>query len=222
MTDTEHMLAEKRAILSAILPHVPFYGWSEKSLRAAAADAGIEPALARLTFPGGLAGLIIFWCSEADRAMAAAYDEEGGNEMRLRERISFLVRARIGAVAAHREAVRRALTYLAQPGQSGRSLKCLYRTVDEMWYAAGDQATDYNFYTKRLTLAGIYCSTLVFWLDDSSQDDSETWAFLERRIDGVMDIPRRRESFRRAKDSFPNLKTFARLLSAQLRERGIG
>ena len=83
--------------------------------------------------------------------------------------------ARIGAVVAHREAVRRALTYLAQPQHGGRGLKCLYRTVDEMWYAAGDRATDFNFYTKRLTLAGVYSATLLFWLDDASEDSEATW-----------------------------------------------
>lgn len=221
-TDATHLLTEKRAILAAILPHVPFDGWSAKSLRAATADAGLEPALAKLAFPGGLADIIAFWSTEADAAMVAAYTQEDGEEMRFRERITFLVRARIGAIAEHREAVRRALTYLSQPQHGGRGLRCLYRTVDEMWYAAGDRATDFNFYTKRLTLAGVYSSTLLYWLDDASDDSEETWAFLDRRIAGVMRIPKRRENFRRATGYLPNPKRFARLVSERLRERGVG
>ncbi len=221
-TDASHMATEKRAILAAILPHVPFDGWSAKSLRAATADAGLDPALAKLAFPGGLAELIAFWSAQADAAMVAAYADEDGDEMRFRDRITFLVRARIGAIAEHREAVRRALTYLAQPQHSGRGLKCLYWTVDEMWYAAGDRATDFNFYTKRLTLAGVYSSTLLYWLDDASDDSEATWAFLDRRIAGVMSIPKRRENLRRATGYLPNPKRFARLVSERLRERGVG
>ena len=210
------------AILDAVLPHVPFDGWTEKSLRQAAADAGLDPAEVKLVFPGGPAGVIAFWSEVADRAMVATYAGQDGDAMRFRERITFLVRARIEAVADHREAVRRALTCLAQPQHGGAGLRCLYRTVDEMWYAAGDRATDFNFYTKRLTLAGVYSSTLLYWLDDASDDSVATWAFLDRRIAGVMRVPQRREKLRKAGQYLPNPKRFARLVSERLREGGIG
>lgn len=220
--DESHLLETKRTLLAAILPHVPFDGWTQKSLRAAAADAEVSPALAKLAFPDGIAGVIVFWSEEADRAMLAAYADQAGDKMRFRERITALVRARIVAVGAHREAVRRALTYLAQPQHGGKGLKCLYRTVDEMWYAAGDRSTDFNFYSKRLTLAGVYSSTLLFWLDNASEDSDATWAFLDRRIAGVMRIPQRRENLRRATDLFPNPRRFARLVSERLREGRAG
>lgn len=220
--DESHLLETKRTLLAAILPHVPFDGWTQKSLRAAAADAEVSPALAKLAFPDGIAGVIVFWSEEADRAMLEAYADQAGDKMRFRERITALVRARIVAVGAHREAVRRALTYLAQPQHGGKGLKCLYRTVDEMWYAAGDRSTDFNFYSKRLTLAGVYSSTLLFWLDNASEDSDATWAFLDRRIAGVMRIPQRRENLRRATDLFPNPRRFARLVSERLREGRAG
>ena len=91
-----------------------------------------------------------------------------------------------------------------------------------MWYAAGDRATDFNFYTKRLTLAGVYSSTLLFWLDDASDDNAATWAFLDRRIAGVMRIPARKENLRRATGYLPNPRRFARLVAERLREGGLG
>ena len=222
LRDGTHLEGERRAILTAILPHVPFDGWSVKALRRATEDAGLDPAMVGLAFPGGVAGVIAFWSEEADRTMAAAFADQGGDDMRFRERIAFLVRARIGVVADHREAVRRALTYLAQPQHGGIGLRCLYRSVDEMWFAAGDRATDFNFYTKRLTLAGVYSSTLLFWLDDASEDSAETWTFLDRRIAGVMRIPARRENLRRAGRYLPNPRRFARLVYERLREAGLG
>jgi ubiquinone biosynthesis protein COQ9 len=217
-----HLDSERRTILAAVLPYVPFDGWSEKSLRRAAEDVGLDPAMVKLAFPGGVAGVIAFWSGEADRAMAAAFAEQDGDEMRFRERITYLVRTRIGVVGDHREAVRRALASLAQPRHGGIGLRCLYRSVDEMWYAAGDQATDFNFYTKRLTLAGVYSSTLLFWLDDASDDNVATWAFLDRRIAGVMRIPARKENLRRATGYLPNPRRFARLVAERLREGGLG
>ncbi|MEP4378974.1 MAG: COQ9 family protein [Alphaproteobacteria bacterium] len=216
------MAAERRAILDALLPHVPFDGWSAKSLRRAGGDAGLDPAIVKLAFPGGMTEIIGHWSEAADRTMVAAYADENGDEMRFRERITFLVHARIAAVAEHREAVRRALTYLTQPQHGGTGLRLLYRTVDEMWYAAGDRATDFNFYTKRLTLAGVYSSTLLYWIDDASDDSEATWKFLDRRIAGVMRIPKRRENLRRAGSYLPNPKRFARLVSERLREGGVG
>ena len=94
------------------------------------------------------------------------------------------------------EATRRALALLSLPFHAGRGLKLLYRTVDAMWYAAGDTSTDFNFYTKRATLAGVYSSTLLYWLSDRSPGGEATWAFLDRRIDDVMKIEKLKSQVR--------------------------
>ena len=70
------------------------------------------------------------------------------------------------------------------------ALKLLYRTVDAIWYAAGDNATDFNFYTKRALLAGVYSSTVLYWLNDKSAGCADSWSFLDRRIDEVMQVPK--------------------------------
>ena len=108
--------------------------------------------------------------------------------MKVRARIAAAVRLRLELLEPHREAVRRGLAFFALPPNAAVGLKCLYRTVDAIWYAAGDRATDYNFYTKRLLLAGVYSSTLLFWLDDASEGREATWAFLERRIAEVLKV----------------------------------
>lgn len=217
-----HHAAERSAILDAILPNVPFDGWSARALRAAAREAGIDPAAVPLVYPDGVAGVIAEWSRRADAAMVAAYAAAETDEMKFRERITFLVRARIEAVADHREAVRRALTFLALPGHTALGTRCLYRTVDEMWYAAGDRSTDFSFYTRRLTLAAVYSSTLIYWLDDPSDGFAGTWAFLDRRIAAVMRIPRRRQQLRDATRFVPNPRRFARRVAERLREDRVG
>ena len=178
----------REKLLLATLTHVAFDGWTAKAIQMGAADAGLEPALAINAFPGGVAEVIEAFSSWADVCALERLEKRDLEAMRVRERIAAGVRLRLEQVQPHREAVRRGLTFFAMPLNAGLGIKCLYRTVDGIWYGAGDNATDYNFYTKRLLLAGVYSSTLLVWLGDQSEGQAETWAFLERRIGEVLKI----------------------------------
>jgi ubiquinone biosynthesis protein COQ9 len=175
-------------LLQAALPHVVFDGWSERALHAAAADAGIEPATALNAFPGGAAEMIEYFSTGIDRQLLEHLAEQDLAAMKVRERIAKAVRTRLELLAPQREAVRRGVAFLALPRNAALGLKCLYRTVDAIWYAAGDTATDYSFYSKRILLAGVYSATLLFWLNDSSDESAATWAFLDRRITEVLKV----------------------------------
>ena len=214
----EHLAAERRAILDKALDHVPFDGWSERSLRQGAADAGFDDTMWRRAFPGGAADAIAFWSAETDREMAAALAEQDITSLKIRERIAAAVRWRLEALAPHREAARRALSHLSQPQHAGLGLRCLYRTVDEMWHAAGDTATDFNFYTKRGLLAGVYSSTILFWLDDSSEGHAATWSFLDRRIADVMRFPKVTARLGKIPAALPRPRRFVRRVREHLRE----
>ena len=175
-------------LLAATLAQIPFDGWSGRALEAGAAEAGIDAAEARNAFPGGPAELLAYFSAEADRRMLAELEKHGLEALKVRQRVAAAVRTRLDHLAPHREAVRRALSFLALPRNAALGAKCMYRTVDAIWYAAGDTATDYNFYTKRLLLAGVYASTVLFWLNDKSPGFADTWAFLERRIGEVLKV----------------------------------
>jgi ubiquinone biosynthesis protein COQ9 len=176
------------ALLDAVLAHVPFDGWSERALAAAARDLGVDPALALNAFPGGPIDMISAFSARADVAMLEALVASDVGALKVRERIALAVRLRLEAVARHREAERRAVAFGALPQNAPRMLALAYRTVDLIWQAAGDQATDFNHYTKRALLLGVYAATLAHWLADESQDQAATWAFLDRRIADVLKI----------------------------------
>ena len=183
---------ERRALLEAALNHVPFDGWSARTLRLACRDRGLDRTVARRAFPRGARDLLAFFVAEADRRMVAELSARDLGAMRVRERIAAAVRLRLELHAGHREAVRRAIALRALPPYTGDALKALYRTVDLMWRAAGDEATDFNFYSKRALLAGVYGSTILYWLEDHSEDFADTWAFLDRRIGDVMRVQKAR------------------------------
>jgi len=182
-------------LLKATLPHVPFDGWTKAALLHGAADAGISSADAMRAFPDGARDMIPWHSRLADRVMMQQLQALDLPSMRIRDRIAAAVRVRLQQNEADREAIRRAMTFMAMPQNAALSTQSLYRTVDDMWFAAGDTATDWNFYTKRLLLAGVYSSTLLYWLNDQSEDHADTWAFLDRRIENVMQVPKLTKRF---------------------------
>lgn len=180
-------LDELREALAPLLPgEAAFDGWSEAALAAAAQSLGVPADRARLAFPDGAAGMIDAWFGSIDRAMAATLPPEVLAAMKIRQRITALVRARLAAAAPHREALRRALAILAMPRNAAAGARLGWRAADAMWRLAGDDATGLAHYTKRTTLAAVYASTLLVFLDDASEQFTDTYAFLDRRIENVM------------------------------------
>lgn len=187
---TKHQTA--LSLLPHILAHVPFDGWSEAALKAGARDAGVPEAEVVRYFPhGGIDALNLF-VAEADRRMVNDFiaKHPDPKALKVRERIATLIRIRLEAYEEHKEAIRRGAALYALPIYAGEGVKSLANTVDAIWIAAGDNATDYNWYTKRFLLSGVYTSTLLYWLNDNSDGHSDTWQFLARRIDNVMQIPK--------------------------------
>ena len=175
------------ALLDEVLRHVPFDGWSRRALEAAVdGDAG---TLDR-EFPNGVADAVRAFSDRADAAMIAALEKNPPEHTR--DRIAAAIRARLEHLTPHKEAVRRLAGWLAMPGHQAIAARCLYRTVDSIWYAAGDRSTDFSFYTKRALVSAVYGTTVLYWLEDRSAGSEATWGFLDRSIEGVMRLPRLR------------------------------
>ena len=202
-------LDELRAALAPAIPdHAAFDGWSEKALAMAAAGLGVPADRARLAFPGGASDMIDAWFGAIDRAMAAAWPVERVEKTRIRDRIRGLVLTRLDTMAPHKEALRRALAILAQPQNVPLGARLAWRAADRMWRIAGDVSTDFNHYSKRATLIGVYASTILAWLDDDSPDLVETNAFLDRRIEDVMRFEKLKGEWRKSAERLPSLSRF--------------
>lgn len=177
----------KTELLQAALAHVPFEGWSETAFREAIRDSGMEPSVARAVCPRGAVDLAIEFHRQGDAAMLERLAETDLSEMRFRDKIAAAVRMRL-EVIEDKEAVRRGATLFALPVYAADGAKLVWNTCDKIWTALGDTSNDVNWYTKRATLSGVYSATVLYWLGDDSPDHMATWAFLDRRIDDVMQI----------------------------------
>ena len=189
-TDNDPIAVLRDTVLAAALPHIPFDGWSMAALQRGARDAGLPVVDAERAFPGGGADAVEHHNRLADRRMLAALAATDMEGLKLRAKVALAVRLRIDGAFADRDAVRRGLALLALPQHAPLGARLLYRTVDAIWQAVGDTATDWNFYSKRALLAGVYSSTLLYWLSDESPDRQASWDFLARRIAEVMALPR--------------------------------
>ncbi len=211
--------ADRLALLEAALPHAPFDGWSERALEAGASDIGLPVDRMLNAFPGGMAEVLDFFHRVADTRMLARLEEADVKSMRVRDRIALALRTRLEQNAPHREAIRAACGFLAMPHNFALGARCLYRTVDAIWYACGDRSTDHNFYTKRGLLAGVYGATVFYWLGDKSEGAEATWSFLDRRIADAMSVPKRLGEIGRLLERLPNPLRVARRMRKGRRPR---
>ncbi len=188
MTDVADMTLDelRDALAPHLAPNAAFDGWSAAAVSAAADAIGADHDIARLAIPARPVEMIDLWFASVDREMAQRLLPGTLAAMKIRARITALVETRLDILAPDREALRRAVAILAMPQNAARATRLGWRSVDAMWRLAGDTATDYNHYTKRAMLAGIYAATIAVFLNDESEGQAETRAFLSRRIDNIM------------------------------------
>jgi len=186
----------RRRLALAVGENAVFDGWTRAAVDSAAAQLGVDPTQARLAMPKTQAGMIDVYIQEVDRALDAWFTPERLAGMKIREKIRSLVWRRLEIQAPAREALRSAVAILAMPQNVPLALRIGWRTADLMWRIAGDTSTDFNHYTKRMTLGAVYGSTLVVWLDDQSEGQGDSAAFLDRRIDDVMQFEKWKAQWR--------------------------
>jgi len=197
----------RRCLALAVGENAVFDGWTRKAVESAAGQLGIDPVQARLAMPKTQAAMIEVYIAEVDRALEAYFSPERLQGLKIREKIRTLIWRRLEVMGPAREAVRRALAILAMPQNLPLALRSGWHTADLMWRLAGDTSTDFNHYTKRMTLGAVYGSTLLAWLDDQSEGWSDTAAFLDRRIDDVMRFEKLKAEWRGSSER-PSLSRF--------------
>jgi ubiquinone biosynthesis protein COQ9 len=202
--------ALKGAVIEAALAHVAFDGFTDRLMDRAGRQAGASEADMLRLFPNGALGLLEATSENVDTEMEKRLAKLKLAAMPMRKRIATAVKTRLAILKPHKEAARRAVAHLSLPPNVALRAKLVYRTVDTMWRAAGDVSTDFNFYTKRAILTGVYSATLMRWLADDSADESATDAFLAARIENVMQF----EKFKgRVKEQAGKLPSLSDILS---------
>lgn len=188
--DGEDPQAAADRIVEALLFDAGFDGWTDATLTRATEAAGLPASTQLAVFPGGIRDAIAHFSAWADDQMLATLESmgDGFHDARVRDRITLAVKARFEVLAPSKEAMKRLATTFALPTYSPLAARLCAQTADAMWRAAGDQSTDFNYYSKRGLLVAVLGSTSLYWLSDQSEDHEATWGFLDRRIANVLSV----------------------------------
>ena len=213
MTDqklpTDPTLDEIRAALAPLIArNAAFDGWSYAAVDSAAVELEIEPDVAALAFNGNAMRMVDAWIDSIDQELARRLTASRLNALKIRDRITILLATRLEIMNPDREALRRAIAIMAMPQNIVRGTKVGWRSADRMWRMAGDTASDFNHYTKRATLSAVYGSTISVFVNDESPDFIDTRAFLDRRIENVMQFEKVKAQARARKEYAPSLSRF--------------
>ena len=208
MSELSPLAAVRAQLAVAVGENAVFDGWTDKAVTAAARQFDVDPAIARLAFPKDQAGMIVAYVAGVDAAMKAHFTPDLVSSLKVRDRIRELVWFRLQLMEPAREAVRAALSILAMPHNAAKGFRIGWRSADLMWRIAGDTSTDFNHYSKRITLSALYAVTLLAWLDDRSESLSETRDFLDRRIGDVMRFEKWKAQWRGSSERRPSLSRF--------------
>lgn len=193
-----HSLEAKDLILKETLKYIPTEGWTLSALAKGVFDAGYEKGTEYGVFQGNSQVLLAYYFDFLDRQMVQELDKINLDAMRVRDRIATAIWVRLKLLEPHRQVVKITLSYLAHPTRALEGAQYLFQTLDHIWHKAGDRSTDFNYYTKRAILAGVYLSTLKKWVHDSSFESMETRAFLNRRLENALMVPRFKATLRTA------------------------
>ena len=207
----QSLAALRLALAPAIARAAVFDGWSDAALVNAAEGQGLDPALARLAFAGGAMDMIAGFVESIDASMAAHFADGSLDQLKVREKIRALVWFRLERLNGLEEAIARALAIQAMPQNAPRALKLGWCSADAMWRLAGDVATDYNHYSKRAILAGIYAAALGVYVNDDCAGKADAAAFLDRRIDGVMKFEKAKAQLLAGREHFDVARFLGRL-----------
>ncbi len=196
------------ALAPAIGRHAAFDGWTPAAVTAAANEIGVDPDVAALAVKGNALALIDAWIDGIDLELARRLPPEKLNAMKIRARITALLATRMEIMAPDREALRRAMAIMAMPQNLAKATKIGWRSADRMWRLAGDTASDFNHYTKRMTLSAVYGSLLVVFVNDDSENFADSRAFLDRRIDNVMQFEKVKAQAKARQEYIPSFSRF--------------
>lgn len=194
--DVDGFELAREAVLARALDRAAFEGWTRPMLDAAGAEAGVDRAVIAAAFPDGVSDLLAFWSEKADAAMCEAMTGPNFGAMRIRDKVAFAVTTRLDYLRPHKEAARRAAATLTLPIYGGLGARLAWKTADLIWRGLDDKSTDFNYYTKRISLSAVWAATFARWLADDTPDEARTQRFLSARIDNIIQYERLKKRVR--------------------------
>ena len=163
------------------------YGWSENLFDILSNKSSYTCKEIYDLFPEGYLSIVQIYLEEINEKMTKESEKINLIRLKTHERIRELCILRLNIMAKEKDLVSKTFLHLLLPHNYKFSSKNLYKTVDQIWFLAGDNSTDFNFYSKRMILASIYTSTMIHFINNDNMDD--TLFLLNKLLRRVSKIP---------------------------------
>jgi len=172
----------KKTFLKEALNMLPIYGWNAELI------INVEDQLGYHNIFTTIKDLVAYHLEQNDlkmlKKLANAKEPE---KVRDKIKLALLTKITLNDAAILKETVK----FLTKPQNTNLAFKSLANSCDKIWIYAGDKSADFNYYTKRTLLAGIYSATIVYYIKNSEQDtlnEQDLELFISKRIDEILKL----------------------------------
>lgn len=172
-------------IVDNLIKVIPFEGVSDDTLLKVCSDLQLTASFCK--FQNGIYSALEHISDNFNKMMIKKLSSVNLNALKVRERIKLSIKICLEnytELQNYREFIKNIISFSLQ--NPWFATKMLYDRVDNIWRGICDTSTDFNYYTKRLTLGSIYFSTILYFTDDYSQGFIDTLSFLDRRINNII------------------------------------
>ena len=175
-------------ILLKAKEHVSKCGWNDKLFYNIASKSKFKFSEIAVLFPEGYITLLEMYLDTVNNQMTEDSKKINLIRLRVHERVKELVILRLKIMSREKELISKTYFHLLLPQNFKIASRCLYKAVDQIWFVAGDNSTDFNFYSKRAILASIYTLTMIHFINNDNMD--ETLSVLNKLLKRVSKIPK--------------------------------
>jgi len=174
--------SQREALINAAIPFVVTHGWNEQALSETCTLLGEAPAYWKMFF-ADISDLVEFFERSEDMRAISAMKSSSKIEG-IRNKIGKALFERIVNISGGTPMLKRLEEfYLKNPASAARNI---WHSADTIWIFAGDKSTDFNYYTKRTLLSGVYVSIVRHVLSSNAHDIPEIQSYISDALDKVV------------------------------------
>ena len=207
-SQNNYLLKKRQVVLRFAKEFISEKGLTKNCLENISKKYGLNTDETDLLFPQGNIDLIKFALEQLNNDLEVYCRQIDLIRLPIHKRIRKVLLSKISLMNKDKPFYRTIFLNLLIPKKNFSLSSQLYNSVDQLWFIAGDSSTDFNFYTKRLILSGIYSRVMLFFFNSNNQEELEN--ILDESLKRVSKIPEIKSKLKIFKEYLPKIANFVK------------
>ena len=207
-TQNKYLNNKRLRILKLAKPIIAKEGLNSNTFETIAVKHNLNINEIHLLFPQGNKDLLKYSLEQLNIELQKYCKSIDLIRLPLHKRIRRILLSKIAIMNKEKNFYKKIFLKSLLPNRTISLSKQLYKSIDQIWYLAGDTSVDFNFYTKRLILAGIYSRVVLFFFNNNNQNELEN--LLDLNLKRVAKIPELKSKINIVKEYLPKLMKFVK------------